>query len=223
MPNLKISIVGEDFFYNEQVEFSIPENSWERLVSFKSEAGKLRSTRFVQNERGGQISFNFIAGKPIWSNARKIDMEEVSAMLHRLRPFVLQNEQHYFHSTNKLLKRFLVHPSFRNYLDELADGFNLKTMQQNLFGHSCELVSKELVMDWLNSFEYHRDQDKRVAVEDILSFFSKDQDGAPIVLFSLVDMIKSILYLSDLIETLMLIEKGEMFEIKCFERHLIKV
>ena len=224
MPDFEVTLVGMNSTCSENVEFSIPDEAWSRLIAFKSEVDELRSTRFIQNQRGGQISISLSAGKPIRSKAREIDMEEVWAMLHRLRPFVLQDEQHYFHNTKNELKRWIVHPSFRSYLDELNNGFNLKTMQQSLgvFSSSKKLISKDLVMDWLNSFQYHRNQDKREIVEKALGIFGKDQDGTPVILFALVDMIKSILGLSDFIETLMLVNQGDMNEIECPDRHLQK-
>ena len=222
MPDFEVALVGMDSPHNENVEISIPDEVWARLVSFKKEADILRSTSFIKKQRGGQISISLSARQPIRSKAREIDIEELWAMLHRLRPFVLKKEQHYFHNTNNELKRWIEHPSFRSYLDELKGGFNLKNMQQRIgfSANSKTLVSEDLVMHWLNSFQYHRYQEKKEVVEETLGIFGKDQDGTPVVLFSLVDMIKSILSLSDLIETLMLVNQGELNEIKCPERHL---
>ncbi len=224
LPDFHVTLVGIHSLLREDFAFSIPDENWSTLTSFRAEADDLRSTQFVQKERGGQISIQFTQGKPVRSNAKKIDVEEVWAMLHRLRPFVLQDEQCYFHKTKKQLKRWLIHPGFRNYLDEIGDGFNLKIMQNNLrlLNDDQHLISKEHVMDWLNSFQYHRDQSKRKTVEDALNIFSKDQDGTPFILFSLVDMIKAIFALSDLIEALMLVESGVLSEIECPINYLQK-
>lgn len=55
------------------------------------------------------------------------------------------------------------------------------------------------MMDWLNSHEYHRDQDKKKKLKPIFEQLSHDGSKAIFVMI-IVDKIKAILKLSDLIK-----------------------
>jgi hypothetical protein len=200
-----------------EVECSIPDNEWADFVAFRSEVERLRATKFVQNKRGGHISVSWKLGKPLSVSApTQYDEEEVLAMLLRLRPFVLEDEEFYFNKIKNRLKRRLQHRIFHKHLDLLADGFTLKLMTRKigLQGQGRPPLSVGVVMDWLNSFEYHRDKKKRQTVEHDLGIFEKDRNGLPIVLIALVDMVQSVLHLSDFVETLEQIVEGSRTEIK---------
>jgi hypothetical protein len=70
-------------------------------------------------------------------------------------------------------------------------------------------------MDWLNGFEYHQDLKKRERVLKDFGLFWNSQDGLPIMLFAMVDMIKAIFSLADLVETLVQVQEGKRSEVSC--------
>ena len=76
-------------------------------------------------------------------------------------------------------------------------------------------LSHAVVMDWLNSFQYHFDSEKRVKVLEDLGPFADFQDGMNVALFSLVDMVQAVLGVSDVIKTLELCADGTIPEIEC--------
>ena len=59
--------------------------------------------------------------------------------------------------------------------------------------------SEKTMMDWLNAYEYHRDQDKKIKLKPIFEMFSHDGARAIFVMF-IVDKIKAIQGISDLIK-----------------------
>jgi hypothetical protein len=217
MVELSMTLVSEDSKFDQIVLFSIATEEWKTLLNFHKDAVLLRSTQFVQNERGGEIAISFKTGQPVTSKAKTIEMDEVWALLLKLRPFLLQKENHYFHKIKNILKRRLTHPVFQKHIEEIEEAFMLRTMQKKLHlqGAGRVMLSVDVVMDWLNSFEFHKIQTKRVIVEKDLGFFGKDQNGLPIILFALVDMVIAILFLSDLIETLIEVENGTRTEVIC--------
>ncbi|MCC7169270.1 MAG: hypothetical protein IT459_02380 [Planctomycetes bacterium] len=200
-----------------EVAYEIPEAEWEFLKSFHHEVQRLEETRFVQNRRGGQISLKWSIGQPLKSNADPVDVEEVAALLLRLRPFVLKDEPYYFHKVKKLLKRRLEHKALRNQLDLLDSGFELRTMQQQvrIMGRDRHVISVPFVMDWLNAYEYHRNSSKREAVEADLGILRDSQNGLPVMLFALVEMIKAIQGLDGLVEALIKVEARELPGFTC--------
>lgn len=223
MPEFDVTLVANDSSVIKLIHFSVPDDEWATMVDFKKEADDLRSTQFVQNRMGGKISVRFEMGKFTLEKSEPIDLEKILAMLMRLRPFVLNDEKTYFHKVKNIMKRWLEHQVFRDHLDALGDGFTLRTMQQKFNISSSEgyrLISHDVVMDWLNAFHYHRNASKRETLEDVMGEFLEDQGGAPLVLFSLADMIQSILGLSDLIETLMEVKDRVRNEISCDSQYL---
>ena len=217
MPRLEVTLRSTEGSASEEVSLDVPDEDWDRLLAFHREVERLRSTRFVQERQGGQIAVNWSVGQPIRSNAKQVDIEAVGAMLLKLRPFVLQDEETFFHKIKKLLKRRLAHKAFRRHIDLLDDGFTLRTLGRKIKfqGQGRTPLSVDVVMDWLNSYEYHRDPKKKEAVEQDLGFFGQDQDGLPVILFALTDMVQSVLDLDGLVETLIEVERGVRSEIHC--------
>lgn len=114
------------------------------------------------------------------------------------------------------------HPAFIKQIDEINDLFVLKIMQKKvqLKATGRGILSINTVMDWLNSFEYHQDESKRKIVEKDFGILGAIQNGTPVILFALVDMIQGIFSLSDLVETLILIQNGKRSEIFCLVNFL---
>ena len=216
MPLLTFTLLSDDASQSDATSYDFPDGEWEGLLRFHGEVERLRSTRFVQNKRGGQIAMKWEVGSALISNANTVDTEEVGAMLLRLRPFVLNDEECYFHSISNLLKRRLEHHTFRRHIDLLKERFMLKNLQGRVgLNIGCrKVLSVAVVMDWLNSYEYHRDSSKKFGVDSDLGFFTEVQNGLPVVLFALVDMIQAILDIDGLVETLMQVESGTRSEIR---------
>jgi hypothetical protein len=195
----------------------IPERDWGLLEEFWQRSEVLRSTRFVQEQRGGSISIKFSVGKPVCLGSGRLDEEPIWAMLLKLRPFVLQNERCHLPSVLKMLKRNLRHRAFHRHLDALGDAYSLKLMDKRIpmRGPGRPPLSHQVVMDWLNSFEYHHDEKKSEAVLRDLGPFAKEQNGLGIATFALVDMVQAVLATGDFIETLQRCQAGCMPEIQC--------
>jgi hypothetical protein len=199
------------------VSFLIPDEEWEQLIQFLHHVAGLRATRFVREGRGGSIGLTWGRDEGLRVRGKEVEEEPVWAMLHKLRPFVLQNERSYLPSILKVLKRRLSHAAFHRDLDKLRDGFFLKTMEQRMLlrGAGRPPLSQHVVMDWLNSYQYHHDDEKRVAVLADLGPFAEHQDGMSTVLFALVDMVQSVLDTGALVETLKSCSEGTMPEVRC--------
>jgi hypothetical protein len=201
----------------EPVSFSIPDEEWQQFLRFLNYSDALRSTRFVREGQGGHIGFRWESGSPVRVHQKEIDEEPVWAMLLKLRPFVLQNEPSYVPSTINGLKRHIRHKAFQRHLNELRDGFLLNTLRGKLQvkGPARSPLSYEVVMDWLNSYQYHLDDSKRKAVVTDLGALGDSQDGLSTILLGLVDMVQASLGTGDFIETLRRCAEGTMPVIHC--------
>lgn len=198
------------------VTFHIPNEEWEQLNKFHRNVESLRSTNFVQQRRGGSVIFNWKEGEGLRYSGKQVEEDPVWAMLLKLRPFVLKNERCFLPTILKILKRRLDHVIFHQDLDRVRDVFFLKVMEENmpLRGQGRPPLSQQVVMDWLNSYHYHQDEAKRETVLADLGQLSEVQDGMSTILFALVDMIQSILYTGDIVETLQRCHEGTMPEIR---------
>ncbi|CAN1605101.1 protein of unknown function [Pseudomonas mediterranea] len=90
---IKTTLIATNDLQREAVAFTIPERDWALLKEFWQRAEVLRSTRFVQEQRGGSISIKLSLGQPVRLGSERLDEEPIWAMLLKLRPFVLQNER----------------------------------------------------------------------------------------------------------------------------------
>lgn len=214
---IETTLVASDDSHREPVSFTIPDEEWEHLIQFRRHIDGLRATSFVREGRGGGIGFKWKIGEGLQVSAKLVDEEPVWAMLLKLRPFVLQNERSFLPSTLKALKKRLAHVAFHRHLDRLRDAFTLKLMEKriSLQGPGRPPLSYQVVMDWLNSHQYHYDADKRVAVVRDLGLFAEHQDGMGAVLIALVDMVQSSLDTGDFIETLQRCTEGTMPLVRC--------
>jgi len=215
MINFLITIAKDDSTQLEQLKCNFPINEWQTIITFYTEVERLRSTRYVQNGRGGHISFGLEQGSPT-IKLQEIDQDEVGAMLLKLRPFILKNEKLYFHKVKNILYRELNHTAFSKLFSELNCNFKLENMNSKLTLRSNEtqILTVDFVMDWLNSFEYHRDQNKKKYVTETLDFLGQIQNGQSVILFALTEMIKAILYLGSIIKAIIELENGTRKEIK---------
>lgn len=210
-------LIANNGLRREPVRFAIPEEDWTLLTEFWRHAEVLRSTRFVQEGRGGSIRLNWKNGGPMRMGSVRLEEEPIWAMLLKLRPFVLQNERCYLPSVLKVLKKSLSNRVFHRHLDELRDAYLLKSMNRRMqiTGPGRPPLSHQVVMDWLNSFQYHHDGKKSEAVLRDLGPFAKEQHGLSIATFALVDMVQAVLGTGDFLETLQLCHEGSSFEIRC--------
>lgn len=214
---IETSLVANDDSHRDNVSFIIPSEEWEHLIHFRRHVDALRTTSFVREGHGGGVSLKWAIGEGLRVEARHVDEEPVWAMLLKLRPFVLQNERSFLPSILNVLKRRLVHPAFHRHIDSLRDAFNLKLLEKRMSfrGPGRQLMSHQVVMDWLNSYHYHQDIDKRAVVIRDLGQLSESQDGMGTVLIALVDMVQSALGAGDFIETLERCTEGTMPVIRC--------
>lgn len=93
----------------------------------------------------------------------------LSAMLHRLRPFILTKEPASYDRVTGAIKRAVPHEYIRKLLKqerELYDGRRNQALVK-LTSNDVLLNSEEVLKDWLNAYEYHQDPGKREKLESL--------------------------------------------------------
>jgi hypothetical protein len=138
------------------------------------------------------------------------ERDEVAALLHRIRPFLLKNEPAYFPRIANLLSRHLDDPTMREYIGKARSMFSANSTQDQarIMSNNVVLNSEAVLMQWLNSYEYHRDEDKRAALDDLHKLAPLESSVALFVMI-LIEKAKAIWVLADLVA--LLDDDGERF------------
>jgi hypothetical protein len=99
------------------------------------------------------------------------DRDTLSILLHRMRPFILQGEPSSYAKVAGILGRKLDSPILRRLLQEQRELYDGRKSQQLMRISSGDVLinSERVLSDWLNSHEYHRDPDKRKAIDDLFA------------------------------------------------------
>lgn len=186
----------------------IPDDDWETLMVYADEVVALESMRVFQNGVNVHFSLKWDAGtRQLRFEGDLPPDEDIFAILHRLRPFILQKERANFYRIVKMLSRHLDDAIARAVLKRQRDLYSGKDFQEQLTiqwqSESQRVVvnAEETVMKWLNAYEYHQDEQKRQEIEEIDRLLPR---GAPRAIFvsMLLDKIKAIINVAVLIRTI---------------------
>ena len=219
---LVITLQGEHNKNKKKINVYFTNENWNILENFVHEVDKVRATRFAQEGQGGSINIRLNSQKGLSSKAKLVDDEAFSTLLLKLRPILLNNEDTYFFKVwNILCEQLHTHQVFLDALKEIRQLFQLDRMTKisKFITQDHTPSSPNDVMDWLNSYAYHRDEEKKVRIEKKLGLFGADQNGAPVIVFAITEMSNAIFQLSDFIENLLESRKGE-FPILCPNKYL---
>lgn len=142
---------------------------WSRLLSFAECADELKRLRAVQEGLNVKYSIHWNEQTGLHHKCLLPPDDVIAALLHRLRPFVLQDEPTYFFRVCKIITKRLNHHKFRAAIKHIQDLFSGKDFQSLIVIRSNEVVlnSDAALMKWLNAFEYHRDTKKREELESL--------------------------------------------------------
>ncbi len=188
----------------ESVRVSIPDDDWNRLLAFAQYADELMSLRSVQEGLHVQIKISYSKSEGFALEGTVPSNDAIAAILHTLRPIVLQKEALSFYRTRNILSNYLGCPQISRVLDEQRDLFSGKDFQQavRISSSSADfdgiLNSEDSFQKWLNAFEYHRDNEKREEIEKLCGVLPFEIARA-IFLSMLIDKIKAILNIAKII------------------------
>lgn len=177
---------------------------WRRLLEFTKEAEGLTATEFIKSGAGTQLKISFQQGQGLKVASTRPSMEALRQLLHAIRPFILQREPFSFVNMTSLIGKKLSHPVIRALLKSHSEEFS-GLRSQRLFTlklNHLMLNSDEALMKWLNAYEYHRDEDKQLELEQLTRAFPSE---ALITMFAsmLTNKVRAIMELADLIRCIL--------------------
>lgn len=179
---------------------SIAQDEWHLLMRFLECANKLASLRL---DIAVHYSVKWNRNTGLGYETRMPAEADLLAFLHAMRPFVLQKEDTYFDRICKLLKRHLSHDDIRAAIDYELDEFSGKHFQEQLGvkADGVMLNSEDILRKWLNAFEYHHDQDKKRALEELHRMIPLEASRA-LFLSMMIDKANAVFEIAALIRSL---------------------
>lgn len=146
-----------------QVQVSLTQPEIALLRDFAHYAQQLAECQYVREKPQAKLRLRFSRSQPMRVFPTLPSRDACDSFLFRLRPFVLKNERTYFLSVCSLLGRSIpdpgLHALLKSYRDQwAARGFRSMLHIADNFG---PLSTDNALMDYLNAYEYHREEVKR--------------------------------------------------------------
>jgi hypothetical protein len=154
---------------------SFQEEEWNLLNEFLGYAEELLKTEYVRDGMPAEMNINL--GQSSGTVSTKLpDWDDVTVFLHKFRPIGLQSESTNCYRICNILTKELVHPYFRNLIGQQREVYSGKRAQSafTIMSNDVVLNSEKVLYDWLNSFEYHRDKEKRQFIESLHQMIPMD-------------------------------------------------
>lgn len=151
-------------------------DAWNLLNEFLEYSYDLLNTKFVRDGMPAALNIKWEQNSDIIFSTKLPSWDDVTVFLHKFRPIGLQSEGTNFNKICNILKKELAHPYFRNFVDQQQEFYSGKRMQTVIKFQSDNVVlnSEKVLNNWLNSFEYHRDKEKRQFIESLHEIFPLD-------------------------------------------------
>lgn len=201
-----------------EIKGEIPDADWSRLLRFKQHVLALQECGPVRN--GMNVSWNvkWDLDKGLRIMTQLPTDDEISVLLHQLRPFILQNESTNFYNICGVLSRYLTHPMLREIIAKQRALFSGKEFQSQIQINLNEMVlnSETALNKWLNAFEYHRDEEKQKELELLHALLPLENSKA-IFISMMIDKVKAIIEIARIV---VLLEKrdGQKYQFCIYRR-----
>ena len=175
------------------------------LLSYLSEALRLQGAITRNGGFGASYNFSWEAGKPATISGSGPSDDQLAVLVHRLRPFLLQNEPLYFNSIRGIISRGAESKELKEWLAQTKLRFTGRLSQQQVVVTANDLVlnSEAALEKWLNAFEYHRDLDKADELSKAHSLFPIES-SRPIFVMLLQEKAMAVLHLGWLVHKILL-------------------
>lgn len=179
-------------------QFSDDENAV--LLRYLEQYDQLKQSRPLREGFPCEFSLKWEEGMGIKTEASLPDSDTLSILLHRLRPFILQDEPASYVKVTAMIGRRVDDLYTQQLLREQRKLYDGRDAQRQMRISSNEVIvnSERVLYDWLNSHEYHRDPDKRETVDALFERTPGDLMRALLVSM-LVDKVKAVRNIASLV------------------------
>lgn len=152
------------------VEFD--DDEWIVLKAYMAECDRIEKSETLK-DFNVNINISGEQGQKIKFQASIPSDDAIAVCIHRMRPFILQDERTHFGRVCNILKKRMNNPVYHEIIDKIRHDFSGKNDQQMMVMKVNDTVlnSHERVLEWLNAEEYHRDTEKKERLDALCSVF----------------------------------------------------
>ncbi|MGD9652109.1 MAG: hypothetical protein AB7V12_07040 [Candidatus Dadabacteria bacterium] len=202
---------------NQKITFSgeFTDDEWEVLENFMKEARKLFDSEIFPSKLKVNIGINWDEKVGFTDNSSLPSDDAISILLHKIRPFILQKENTYIPKVCNTLRKRISNSRVVEWINEDRDQFLGKHFESHMrivYGNRTDpnikrtqINSEETLQKWLNAYEYHRDENKKIEFENLNRFFPYQTNKA-IFICMLIDKVRALTRLYNIIYN---IKKGQ--------------
>lgn len=169
----QLTLTRKDTGENVTIEESFPADSWNSLIEYTEYVDDLINTKYAQDGMPAALNIKWEQNSRMQFISNLPDWDDVTVFLHKFRPIGLEKESTFFYKICSILTKELTHPYFRNIIDVQRDIYSGKRTQRAYSIQVDDVIvnSEKVLYDWLNSFEYHRDKEKRKFIDSLNEVF----------------------------------------------------
>ncbi len=186
------------------ISVSLTDASVALLKRFRDYAEDLRRCKWVADGCPVKLDFAYRAGHGVSASPELPPWDDIIVFLHTIRPLHLQSEPTFYRTVSNIVGRVIENDKLRVALSAAAATFgggSFRSMMV-LTSNGVVLNSEETLNNWLNAYEYHRDQDKKQAIDELHRMFPLDASKVYFLIL-LSERTKAILWLSSLVALLL--------------------
>lgn len=181
------------------------------LTRFLEEYKQLAESKPLREGFPCRMAVKWSRGKELRVETTLPDNDTLGIFLHRLRPFILENESANFKNVVSIIGKSVDDRPLRELLGRERRLYDGRDFQQHVKIVTDAIIvnSEQVLYDWLNSHEYHRDPDKRESVDALFKRMPGDFMRAVLVSM-LVDKVRAIRNVASIVAVLL--NKSASFE-----------
>jgi hypothetical protein len=154
-----------------EVQGEFTDGEWSAALLYLEAFTRLSRCRIAASQSQLSWGFSWQAGEAPEFRASLPPDDDIDAFLHRMRPFVLKDAPTCFYRVRNTLARRMPLEAVRKYLDRMKETYKGTDMGFSIDYNDRRLTSDEAVDLWLNAFEYHQDENKRVNIRTMFALF----------------------------------------------------
>ncbi|MBU0995375.1 MAG: hypothetical protein KJ737_23000 [Proteobacteria bacterium] len=194
------------------VSGSFEDQEWESLLNFIDYTKSLQNIQLIKQGGPGKFNLTYNEIDGMTYTVELPPEDQILALLHRLRPFILKDESTNFYRVCKHLSRRFENQSFRDFIKTIRDRYSGKRMQNFLLISSNDAVinSEETLIMWLNAHEYHKDRNKQAELDHLHQVLPLEASRAFFVMM-LYEKVRAISIVANLINVM----DGQQETFKC--------
>lgn len=204
MRTFKIAVTEKATGASSEISADFEDEEVVSLEGFVNNAHRLMEARVIKEGLSGSLTINYDRAHGLSVRVRLPDEDLILAFLHRLRRFILNDEPSSYNKVTGIIARRFDDPFIRGIVRAqraLYEGRDFQS-QVRIESNATLINCDDMLMKWLNAFEFHTDATKQAEIEKLHQLMPLEASRA-IFIMILIEKVKAIANIANFIELLM--------------------